>query len=56
VLASREEIDDRNGSGKMLVGNLPNPFGYLPQEDLLLGAAPAALPDFTIKGENYATI
>ena len=48
VLASVVEIDDVNGSGKMLVREVPNPFGSIGDNDFLNGAAPAAIPGFQI--------
>jgi hypothetical protein len=41
------EIDDLNRAGKMLVGEIPDPFGAV-ADDYLCRTAPAAVPGFQI--------
>ena len=48
VLARVIEIDDLNRAGKMLVGQIPDPFGSVAHDDFLFRAAPAAVPGFQI--------
>ena len=49
VLAGVIEIDDLNRAGEVLIGNIPDPFGSIADDDLLFGAAPTALPGFQIE-------
>jgi hypothetical protein len=49
VLAGVKQIDDLNGAGKVLAGQVPDPFRAIAQNDLLGGAAPAAFPSLDIK-------
>ncbi len=42
------EIDDLHGTGKMLIGQVPNPFGSVTDDHFLYGTAPAAVPGFQI--------
>ena len=49
VLAGVEEIDDLEGTGKVLLGEVPDPFGTVADDDLLLGAAPATVPGLEVK-------
>src|SRR5512138_1901667 len=49
VLACMEQIDDLNGSGKMLSGEVPDPSGAVANNDLLVGAAPAAFPRLDVE-------
>jgi hypothetical protein len=46
VLARMIEIDDLNGTGKVLVGDVPDPFGSIAHHDFLLRPTPALLPGF----------
>src|SRR3984957_4628034 len=48
VLAWVIEIDNRDGPGEMLFGNVPYPFRSISHEDLLFRAAPTTLPGFQI--------
>ena len=48
MLASMEEIDNLNGAGKMQIGEIPNPFGSIADDDFLFGAAPATITGFPI--------
>ena len=48
VLASVIQIDDLNRAGKVLLGEIPDPFGPIAHDDLLFRAAPAALPGFQV--------
>src|SRR5258708_25445064 len=49
MLARVIEIDDLDRAGKVLLGQIPDPLGPIAHDDLLLCAAPAALPSFHIK-------
>ena len=42
------EIDDLNRARKIWLGQVPNPFGTITDDDLLLRAAPTALPGFQL--------
>ena len=44
-----EQIDDFNRAGKVLPCKIPDPFGAIANDDLLLGAAPAAFPGLNIE-------
>lgn len=46
VLASVIQIDDLHRTGKVLVGQVPDPFGAVAYDDLLLRATPAPVPGF----------
>lgn len=48
MLTGMEEIDDLNGTGEVLVSIVPYPFGSVSNDDLLLGAIPAAVPGFEV--------
>ena len=48
VLARVIQIDDLHRAGKMLLGQIPDPFGPIAHDDLLFRAAPAALPGFHV--------
>src|SRR5258708_35886581 len=48
MLARVIQIDNLHGTGKMLIGKIPDPFGPIPHDDLLFRAAPAALPGFHV--------
>ena len=43
------EIDDLDRAGKMLLCQIPDPFGPVADDDLLLRAIPATLPGFQIE-------
>jgi hypothetical protein len=49
VLAGMEEIDDLNGSRKVVFGDVPDPFCAIADDDFLFGAGPAALPCFNVE-------
>src|ERR1035438_3581417 len=48
MLAGVIKIDNLNGPGEVLIGDIPDPFGSIADDDLLYGTAPAALPGFQI--------
>jgi hypothetical protein len=48
VLASVKKVDDLNGSGEVLVGDIPDPFGPVSEDYLGFGAFPAAIPGFEV--------
>ena len=48
VLTRMEQIDDLNGAREVLVGSVPYPFSSVSDDDLLLGAIPAAIPCFQV--------
>src|SRR5450755_2912086 len=48
VLAGMKQIDDLNSAGKVLVCMVPDPFGSVSDDHLLLGAVPATIPGFQI--------
>src|ERR1700693_2634889 len=49
MLPSVVEIDNLNRAGKMMLGQIPDPFGTIGCDDLLLCAAPATSPSFQIE-------
>jgi len=46
MLAGVIEIDDLNRAGEVDIGQIPNPFGSVADDNLLLRAAPSAVPGF----------
>src|ERR1035441_2642656 len=48
VLTCVKEIDDLHRTWKVLLGEVPDPFGSIPHDHLLRRTAPAALPGFHI--------
>ena len=48
VLARVIQIDDLNRARKMLVGEIPDPFGAVANDYLLFCTAPAPVPGFQI--------
>ena len=48
VLAGVIEIDDLHRAREMQLGQIPDPFGAVAQDDFLFRAAPAALPGFQV--------
>ena len=42
------KIDDLDGAGKVLIGDVPDPFGAVGDDHFLLSPAPATLPGFGI--------
>ena len=49
MLTSVIQIDDLNRAGEILLGDVPDPFGAVADDNLLFGAAPAALPDLDVE-------
>jgi hypothetical protein len=49
MLACVEQIANLNCAGKVLLGQIPDPFGSVAYNDLLLGAAPPAFPGFHVE-------
>ncbi len=49
MLAGVEEVDDLNGSGEMIVGEVPDPLCAIADDDFLFSAGPAAFPGFDIE-------
>src|SRR6266540_4331890 len=49
MLACMIQIHDLNGAGKVVWDQIPDPFGAIPDDDLLLGAARPALPGFHVE-------
>src|ERR1019366_3800537 len=48
VLAGVIQIDDLDRARKMLVGEIPDPFGAVANDNLLFRTAPAPVPGFQI--------
>src|ERR1700694_844368 len=48
MLARVIEIDNLNRAWKVLLGKIPDPFGPIAHDNLLLRATPTALPGFQI--------
>ncbi len=46
MLARMVEIDDLDSAGKVLLGDVPDPFCSIAHDDFLLRSAPAPLPGF----------
>jgi hypothetical protein len=44
-----EQIDDLNGSGKVIFGDVPDPFCAIADDDLLFGTTPATLPGLDVE-------
>jgi hypothetical protein len=42
VLSGVIKIDDLNRAGEVLIGNIPDPFRSIADDDLLFGAVPTA--------------
>src|SRR5215469_9645069 len=49
VLTGVEEVDDLNGSREVILGDVPDPFCAIADDDLLFGARPATFPGFDVK-------
>src|SRR5260370_35584050 len=49
MLSGVIKIDDLNRAGEVLLGNIPDPFCSIADDDLLLGTAPTALGGFQIE-------
>jgi hypothetical protein len=49
VLAGMIEIDDPNRTGEVDVGQIPDPFGSIADDDFLLRMVPSSVPGFQIK-------
>src|SRR6516225_12429661 len=49
MLAGVVEIDDLHRSGKVFVGQMPDPLRPVAYDDFLFGVAPTALPGFHIE-------
>src|ERR1035437_2433436 len=52
VLSGVIKIDDLNRAGEVLIGNIPDPFRSIADDDLLLGAVPTALAAFQIEART----
>lgn len=48
MLAGVKEVDDLDGTGKVIAGNIPNPCRSIADHDFLFRARPAAIPGFQI--------
>jgi hypothetical protein len=48
VLPGMKQIDDLNSAGKVLICIVPDPFGSVSDDDLLLGSIPAAIPGLQV--------
>jgi len=48
MLPCMKQIDNLHGTGKVLIGIVPDPFGSISDHDLLLCAIPSAVPGFQI--------
>ena len=51
VLAGVIKIDDLNRAGEVLIGNIPDPFRSIADDDFLFGAVPAALAGFQLEAQ-----
>src|ERR1035438_10315893 len=51
VLSGVIKIDDLNRAGEVLLGNIPDPFRSIADDDLLFGAVPTALAGFQIEAQ-----
>src|SRR5664280_2688240 len=52
VLSGVIKIDDLNRAWEVLIGNMPDPFRSIADDDLLFGAAPTALAGFQIEAQT----
>ena len=52
VLAGVQDVDDLNSAGEVIVGDIPDPVCAIPDDNLLLGALPAAIPGFQIDSRS----
>jgi hypothetical protein len=51
VLSGVKEIDNLNRAREVLIGNIPDPFRSIADDDLLFGAAPTSLAGFQIEAQ-----
>src|ERR1700730_18508943 len=51
MLPGMIKIDDLNGAGKVLVGQIPDPHGAVADDHFELGPLPSSAPDFAIDAE-----
>src|SRR5438874_11287810 len=49
MLAGVPDIDNLDGTGKMLVGDIPDPLGAVAQHNLFLGPIPSSFEGFEIE-------
>jgi hypothetical protein len=49
VLARVKQIDNLYCAGEMLIGNVPDPFGAIAEDDFLFRAAPPPFPGLQIE-------
>ena len=49
MLAGMQQINDLNRAGEVLLGDVPDPLGTIADDDLFLGATPAAFPGLQIE-------
>jgi hypothetical protein len=46
------DVNDLDGAGKVLVGDIPDPFGAIAQHHPLFGPFPAAFPSFGVQAAS----
>src|SRR5260221_12227791 len=51
MLPGMIKIDDLNGAGEVLVGQIPDPDGSVADDDFELGPLPSSAPSFAIDAE-----
>src|SRR5260370_17169472 len=51
VLSGVIKINNLNRAGKVLISNIPYPFGSIADDNLLFGAAPTSLAGFQIEAQ-----